>query len=170
MPKTKLQKQETINDLKDNLTKAKSVVFADIQGLKAKDLVSLRRKIKETKGSLKVAKKTLIDLALKQSQNETANAKDMTGEIAIVFSFEDEIKPLKASFDFSKEYGLKLVAGIFNGLFMNQEEVMALAQLPSKQELLAKLLGSISNPLSGFANVLQGNLKGLVYLLSNIKK
>ncbi len=167
MPKTKIQKQETIKELKQSLEKAKSVVFANIQGLKAKDLVILRRNIKQAKGVFKVAKKTLIDLAFGKDKTQV---KDMQGEIAVAFSNEDEISPLKAIYNFAKENeSLKILAGIFNNAFSDKDQVLALAQLPSKQELLAKLVGSLSAPMTGFNNVLQGNIKGLIYLLNKIK-
>ncbi|MDP2930337.1 MAG: 50S ribosomal protein L10 [bacterium] len=170
MPKTKAQKQETIKELKENLAKTKSIVFVDIQGIKAKDLVSLRRQVKNANGVLKVAKKTLINLALKDETKIELDAQQMTGEVAVLFAADDAIKPLKALYDFSKEHGLKIIAGIFDGLLMQKENVLELAQLPSKEELLGKLVGSLASPMSGFANVLQGNIKGLIYILTKINK
>lgn len=168
MPKTKAQKQETVSELKQALAKAKSVVFINIQGIKAKDLVALRRKIKEGKGVFQVAKKTLINLAFGEKE---AKVKELEGEIAVAFSTEDELSSLKSLYNFSKENeNLKLVAGIFGGSLAGKEEILTLAQLPTKQELLARLVESIASPMSGMLNVLQGNIKGLVYLLSNIKK
>lgn len=173
MPKTKEQKTKTIQDLNENLKKAKSIVFIDIQGLKVKQIVSLRKKAKEAMGNLKVAKKTLIDLALKSKKEiaDKVNAKSMSGEIAVLFGFDDPIRPLKSFYDFSKENeNLKFISGIIDNKLLNKEEVIATAQLPSKQELLAKLLYCFNGPISGLANVLQGNIKGLVYILANIKK
>ncbi len=168
MPKTKAQKQETVSELKQSLAKAKSVVFVNIQGLKAKDLVVLRRKIKEVKGIFQVAKKTLINLAFGEKETKI---KELEGEIAVAFATDDELSSLKSLYNFSKENeNLKLVAGIFGGSLAGKEEILTLAQLPTKQELLARLVGSIASPMSGIVNVLQGNLKGLVYLLSSIKK
>ena len=68
-----------------------------------------------------------------------------------------------------KNENLKILGGFLENEFRSREEVVVLAKIPSKQELLAKVIGSIKAPISGFANVLQGNIKGLVYLLSNIK-
>ncbi|MDP3093384.1 MAG: 50S ribosomal protein L10 [bacterium] len=173
MPKTKAQKQKTIEDLNDNFKKAKSIVFVDIQGLKANDLVILRRKLKETKGLLKVAKKTLINLVLKNGGDRVSavSARKMKGEVAVLFSLEDPIQPLKALYDFSKgNQNLKFISGILDNFLLGKDEVLAIAQLPSKEELLAKLVGAIAGPISGLINVLQGNVKGLVYVLSSIKK
>lgn len=169
MPKSRVQKQETITELKENLAKAKSIVFVDIQGLKVKEIVSLRKKAKEAMGNLKVAKKTLINLALKSKKG--VDVKAMSGEIAVLFGFEDPIKPLKSFYDFSKSNeNLKFVSGIIENNLLSKEEVVAMAQLPSKQELLANLVGILARPMSGLLNIFQGNIKGLVYILSSIKK
>ena len=117
----------------------------------------------------KVAKKTLINLALKSKKR--VDVKAMSGEIAVLFGFEDPIKPLKSFYDFSKSNeNLKFVSGIIENNLLSKEEVVAMAQLPSKQELLARLLGGLNSPVSGLVNILQGNIKGLVYILSSIKK
>lgn len=173
MPKTKEQKTKVIQELNESLTKAKSIVFVDIQGLKVKEIVSLRKKAKEAMGNLKVAKKTLINLALKGKKEITdkIDIKAMSGEIAVLFGFEDPIKPLKSFYDFSRNNdNLKFVSGIIENSLLSKEEIVAMAQLPSKQELLARLLRGLNSPVSGFVNVLQGNIKGLVYILSSIKK
>ncbi len=172
MPKSRVQKQETITELKENLAKAKSIVFVDIQGLKVKEIVSLRKKAKEAMGNLKVAKKTLINLALKSKKEITdkINVKAMSGEIAVLFGFEDPIKPLKSFYDFSKSNeNLKFVSGILENSLLSKEEVVAMAQLPSKPELLARLLGGLNSPVSGLVNVLQGNIKGLITVLAKAK-
>jgi len=172
MPKSKAQKQETIKELNDNLDKAKSIVFVDIQGLKVNDLVVLRKKVKEAKGVFKVAKKSLIDIVLKSKKEigDNVRAKEMTGEIAMLFSLEDPIQPLKSLYNFSKEHeSLKFVAGVFDNLLLQKEEVLAIAQLPSKEELLSKLVSGIANPIYGFVNVLQGNIKGLITVLAKAK-
>lgn len=158
--------------MKENLEKAKSIVFADIQGLKAKDLVALRRQVKKAQANLKVAKKTLIDLALKETsrtKGKSLKAKEMSGEVAVLFALEDPIKALKSLYEFSKTHeNLKFIVGVFDGLLVEKDGLLSLAQLPSKEELLAKLVGSLNSPVSGLLNVFQGNIKGLVFVLSSI--
>ncbi|OHA61874.1 MAG: 50S ribosomal protein L10 [Candidatus Wildermuthbacteria bacterium GWA2_46_15] len=169
MPKSKLQKQKTVEELKENLKKAKSVVFTDIQGIKAKDLVALRRKVKEAQGNLKVAKKTLIDLALEGTE-KSPQAKEMNGEVAVLFAFEDPIRTLKSLYEFSRTHeSLKFISGIFDGLLVGKDELLALAQLPPKEELLAKLVRSLASPMSGLINTFQGNIKGLITVLAKAK-
>jgi large subunit ribosomal protein L10 len=167
--KSRAQKQETVNELKDNLARAKAVVFADVQGLKAKELVALRRKIKRVGGILKIAKKTLIDLALKNSGDPVSavSAKKMKGEVAVLFATQDQLLPLKTLYSFSKENEkLGLLSGVFGNLLLNREQLLELAQLPSREELLSKLIGSLTNPLFGLLTVFQGNIKGLITVLA----
>jgi large subunit ribosomal protein L10 len=170
MPKTKEQKRKIVEDLKEKIAKQKAMVFIDFTGLKVEDMFDLRKSLKKLNGQLKVAKKTLIKLALKDSGLK-AELDELKGEIGMVFSYEDEISPVKAVYQFSrKKPNLKILGGFFENEFKLDKDMMSLAQLPSKQELFARLTGSMSAPVYNFVRVLEGNLKGLIYALSAIKK
>ena len=167
MALTKEQKQNIIEDLKEKVDRQKSMVFVDLKGLKVKDLTDLRKKIKEVGGQLKVAKKTMINLVLEKTGFKLE--KGLEGEIALVFAFKDSFSPLKKAYQFSQtNENLKILSGFFDGKFIEQEEIITLAQLPTREELLARLARSVSSPISGLVNVLQGNLKGLVYVLQQL--
>lgn len=172
MPFTKQQKQKIVEELKEKIDKQKVVVFFDFTGLKVKNLSNLRKKLKKENSELKVAKKTLMAIAFKGLNESVAkNIKKLTGEIALVFGYQDVILPAKTLWQFSRDFpNLKILGGFVENDFKEAEEIIALAQLPSREELLAKLVGSIASPMSGFMNVLQGNIKGLIYALSAIKK
>ena len=91
-------------------------------------------------------------------------------EIALVLGYKDEVSPAKLVWQTSKtNQNLKIIGGFMNNKLMTAEEVATLAQLPSREELLAKMVGSMASPMSGFLTVLQGNIKGLVRVLSQIK-
>ena len=170
MALTREQKQKIIEDLKEKIAKQKAMILVDFTGLKVKDLSNLRKKLKAADNELKIAKKTLLLLALKEKKLEMA-AEELKGEIAIVFGYKDELSPAKIVYQFSQENpNLKILGGFLENKFREAEEIIALAQLPSREELLAKLVGSISAPISNFVNVLQGNIKGLIYALTAIKK
>ncbi len=170
MPLTKIQKENIVQKIKEGLDKQKSMVFVSIEGLKASDLFELRTKLKEVGCLLMVAKKTLMGIAFKNANIDIDKDK-LIGEVALVFGFEDEVLPAKTTYEFSKKNGsLKIVGGFLEDKFREVSEIITLAQIPSRKELLAKVVGSISAPVSGFANVLQGNLRNLVYVLSEIKK
>lgn len=175
MALTKEQKRKIIEALKEKIAKQKAMVFVDFTGLKVKDLSNLRKKLKGlTKGGasnneIKVAKKTLLNLALKKTLFEV-ELKKLQGEIAVVFGYKDELLPAKIVYQFSQENpNLKILGGFFENKFREAEEIIKLAQLPTKGELLERLLGSISAPISNLINVLQGNLRNLIYIISQIK-
>jgi len=169
MPKTKAQKKQIVEKLGESLTKQKSVVLFDYKGLKVGDMNALRKDIKKNDGKLEATKKTLVNLVAKKGGFDFGET--LSGHVAMAFSFKDVIAPIKAVYTLSKtNENVKILAGIFEGKIISKEDVIALAQLPSREELLAKLVGSVSSPMSGLLNVFQGNVKGLVYVLSNIKK
>ena len=163
MALTKAQKQKIIADLKDKIAKQKAMVLIGITGLKVKDISDLRKKLKTEEGNLKVVKKTLIEKAFKENNIEFE-------EIALVLGFKDEILPAKTVYQFGlANEKLKILGGFLEGKFKEAEEIIALAQLPTKEGLLAKLVGSIASPISGLINVLQGNIKGLITVLAKAK-
>lgn len=170
MAKTKEQKKKTLEDLKEKIKRQKTIIFIDFAGLKVRDMTDLRKRLKRVDGQLKVAKKTLISLALKDSGLK-AEMNKLKGEIGMVFSYKDEIAPAKAIYQFGQEnVNLKILGGFFENEFKSAEDFISFAQLPSRQELLARLTGSILAPVSNFVRILEGNLKGLVCVLSAIKK
>ncbi len=169
MPLTKKQKEKIVEELKEKIDRQKAMVFVAIEGLKAADLFDLRKKLQETDCQLQVAKKTLTNVVFKEKKLEF-DVERLEGQFALIFGFGDEISPAKTTYQFSKgNENLKILGGFFEGEFKNAEEIIALAKIPSKQELLAKVVGSISSPISGFINVLQGNIRNLVYIISQIK-
>jgi large subunit ribosomal protein L10 len=125
--------------------------------------------MKAVGNELKVAKKTLLGMTFKKAGLEI-ELKKIKGEISVIFGLKDEFSPAKLAYQFSQEnQNLKILGGYFEKKVRTAEEITALAQLPSKEELLAKLLGSIKAPVSGFVSVLNGNLRNLVYILSKAK-
>ena len=170
MALAKIQKQKIISDLKEKVDRQKAMVFADFQGLKVKDLTKLRKEMKKNDGEFKVVKKTLMAKVFQEKKIDF-DVKKLTGEIALGFGYRDEILPFKTLYKFSQVHeNLKILGGLVGGKLIEKEKAIELGQLPSREELLARLVGSISAPLSGMVNVLQGNIKGLVYVLSAIKK
>jgi len=168
---TKTQKQKIIEDLKEKIAKAKAIILVGISGLKVKDISELRKKIKTIDGNLRVVKKTLANLAFKEKKLESVFEKGkFKEEVALIFGFKDEISPAKIAYQFTlTNEKLKILGGFIENKLKEADEIINLGQLPTKEELFAKLVGTISNPISGLVNVLQGNLKNLVYVLSQIK-
>lgn len=169
MPLTKNQKTKVLEELKDKIVKQKAVVFADFTGIKAKDITDLRKQLRSEGAELKVAKKTLAKIAFAE-QGIEVNTKQLQGEVAVIFGYADEILPAKSANKFaSKEPNFKILGGLLDNKYREAADIIALAKLPSRQELLANMVGSIAAPMSGFMSVLQGNTRGLVRVLSQIK-
>lgn len=172
MALTKEQKQKSLKSLKDAISKQKSVVFADFSKVNSKDLFDLRKKLKETGCALKIGKKTLIRIAFGQSKISYWNKikENVPGQLALVFGIEDEVAPARIANQFSKtRENFKILGGIFENRFIEKDKVLALANLPSKNELLAKMVGLLTSPISGFENVLIGNTRSLISILSKIR-
>lgn len=171
MPKTKIQKRTDLASLEAKIKEAKSVVFAAYNALGVKETEELRNQLRNEQGEMIIAKKTLLNLALKAAEIEGANAKGFEGQVAVLFSNGDEVAAAKLLREFKKTNKDKVdfAGGILEGKFISKANVTALAELPSKQQLLAQLVGTINAPVSGFVNVLAGNLRGLVNVMNAIK-
>ena len=180
MPKTRLQKENTVTKLTDEFGRAKSVVFADYKGLKMTQLSILRDKLRDQGATLSVTKNSLVSLALKQSDYSLpTTAEDgrpktdsiLEGPTATLLAFEDEITPLKSLVQGLKEAGSgKVKGGFVNGDYYDSFSIIRLSNLPTKLELQAKVVGSLSSPLYGIVGVLQANIRNLVYVVSAIQK
>jgi len=170
MAKTKQQKEEIIKILTEDLKKAKSLVFVNFDGLKVKEVEELRKKCRAENIGYLVAKKTLMKKAFKDAGLEGVDPKSFEKEVATVFGYDDEVAPARIIQNFSKGHeALQAIGGILEGKFVAKDKIIELAKLPSRDELLAKVVGSIQAPVTGFVNVLSGNLRNLVYVLNAIK-
>ncbi|MDD5568999.1 MAG: 50S ribosomal protein L10 [Candidatus Pacebacteria bacterium] len=168
MPLTKEKKQSIVSDLETKIARQKAMVFMDFTGVKVKDLAELRNQLKEQGSELKVAKKTLLKIALK-NKNIELDPKDIPGEIALALGYEDEVAPSKAIYQFVKiNKKAKILGGYLMRKFYGAEQIINLAQLPGREQLLGNLVGTINAPISGFVSALHGNLRNLVYALSAI--
>jgi large subunit ribosomal protein L10 len=171
MAKTKAQKQEALDGLKQKITDMKAAVFVNFSGIPVKEIDALRSNCRDENIEYTVAKKTLLKKALSESGLEGVDGQDFDGEIATIMGFSDEITSARLISEFAKKHeSMKVVGGVLEGSFIDSSKVDALAKLPSKDELLAKAVGSIAAPLSSMVNVLQGNLRNFVYALNAIKE
>jgi large subunit ribosomal protein L10 len=172
MPKTRAQKQVILTGLEEKVKSAKSVVFAKFAKLGVKENEDLRHRLKAEGGEYYVAKKTLFSIAFKNNKQEV-DFKNMDGQVAAIFGYQDEVAPAKIIDTFRKEAEepkIFFLGGVLENKFISKEMVDNLAKLPSKKELYAKMVGSMNAPISGFVNVLAGNLRGLVTCLKAISE
>jgi large subunit ribosomal protein L10 len=171
MPKTKQQKQTISRDIKERLGKAKSVIFTSFNALTVKDNETLRNELVKEQSEYYAAKKTLLDRVLKEAKIEV-QARDLEGQVAVTFGYADEVAPAKVLAKFIKESDgkLKFLGGILKNKFVDAQQITNLATLPSREELYAKMVGSINAPVSGLVNVMAANLRSLVQVLVAIKE
>jgi len=171
MAKTKQQKQDEVKQLTDNFQEARSVVFTSFEALNMAESQDLRKKLRDEKVAFQVSKKTLLKKALNDAKIDGVELNDFTGNVAVAFGKEDEVAPAKVLNNFAKDHEqLQIKSGMLEGQIITQEKVKQLAGLPSRMELIAKTVATIGAPLSGFVNVLSGNLRGLVNVLNSIKE
>ncbi len=170
MPKTRVQKEAKVQDLVAELQSMKSMVFANYEKLPVQDIEALRKLCKAEGVSYTVAKKTLLKQAFAQAGLQI-DPKLIDGNFATLIALQDEVAPAKIAVKFAKDHeALTVKGGVLEGALVDAKAILALSKLPGKQELLAKLVGSINAPVSGFVNVLAGNLRGLVTVLTRIQE
>ena len=144
-------KEAKVVEIKEKLEKAQAIILADYQGLTVEEDTQLRKNLREAGVEYKVYKNTLVKIAAKELNIEGIDAY-LEGPVAIAFGYEDVTAPARILYDFSKDHKkLELKAGVVEGQFYDKASIEQLASIPSKEVLIAKLLGSFKAPLSNFA-------------------
>lgn len=164
------KKAQSITSLEQKIKDAKSIIFADYRGLTVNQISDLRNKIKNVGGELLVAKNTLLYRALNRTGLAT-KLEDLAGPTATVFSFDDEIEPVKILAENAKTLGFpSFKFGFLAGNIIDAPGVERLAKIPAKNALQAQIVGSLSSPLWGIVSVIQSNLRNLVSVLDQASK
>lgn len=164
------QKQEVISEIKEAIQNSKSVTIVEYRGLNVSDITELRNQYRNAGASYKVFKNTMVNLALQELGYE--GYEDLLkGPNGFVFSNEDMVQGPKVTADFSKEHkALVIKGGLLEGKVISDEEVKALAKLPTKEVLVAMALGGLNAPIQGFASALNGIITKVVYALNAVKE
>jgi len=191
MPKTKAQKVEIVDKMAEKIKKAKVLVFTSFnqrgkKGLNFSEMEKLKKDLKKADAEYVVLKKTLLNLALKKfSLADEVKAEELNGSVAVLLVYQDLVEPVKVLHKLSKSNeALLLYFGLIKedpeGVvsrpygasknIISRDILIELATLPSKEILIGRVVGVIKYPLSGLVNALQGNIRGLVGALSQIKK
>lgn len=154
MNKNRQMKQAKVEEIKEKLQKSQSVILASYQGLTVEEDTQLRKSLREAGVEYKVYKNTLVILAAKELGIEGLE-EHLQGPISIAIGYDDVTAPARILNDFAKTHKkLELKAGLVQGEIYDADKVKQLANIPSKDVLIAKLLGSIKSPLSKFAYLL----------------
>ena len=162
------QNQDTVVKIKEDLQGIGALWVVDYRGLSVKEIQGLRNIIRESDACIKVYKNTLMRLALADLELPVLD-EALEGPSAFVFTGEDPVASAKALKDFAKKNkALSIKGGMMDGAYLSAEQVEAVASLPSREELIAKLLGTISNPMTKVVRVLNGPAEKLVRALGQI--
>ena len=148
-------KQPIIDEIAENIKDAKSVVLVDYRGLTVEEDTNLRKQLREANVIYKVYKNTMMNFAFKGTDCEQLCGQ-LAGPSAIAISKDDATAPARVLAKFAKKAkALELKSGIVEGVFYDTEGIMQIAKVPSREELLSKLLGSIQSPVANFARVIR---------------
>lgn len=168
------QNIKAVAELVEKLDKVQAVFIADYAGLTVKEQVELRDKVRAAGGSVTVAKNSLLKIAMTGKGYDLSTLEsELTGPNLTLLAEADAVAPLKAMVEYAKgnEKNLpKVKAGILGKDVLSMEKVMQLAALPSKAELIAKLLGTLSNPARNLVGILVAPMRSLVYAVSAVSK
>ncbi len=168
MPTAK--KEATIEELREKIASAKNLFFTNFAGLTVEQITKLRNELRKDGSTYGVVKNTLFKRA---AGEELASQLDaiLAGPTGVVFAGDDPVAPAKAIKTFSDSTKpVDVKAAYIDGKLVGAAQVQALAALPPKIELLARLVGSLKSPLTGLVMVLSGNQSGLVRVLNAIRE
>lgn len=168
---TREAKEQAVATLTDEFSRLKLAVLTDYRGLTVTEIQELRNKLREEGITYRVSKNTLVKIAA--SNNEQLKDADLSvfkGPMALAIGFDDEVAPARAVFQYAKSHdALEIVGGITeDGQVLTPAEIKALASLPTREQLLAQVVGTIAAPLTSFVGVLQGNVRSIVQVLAAI--
>jgi large subunit ribosomal protein L10 len=167
---TKAFKQEKADSIKQKMDKAKVAIITEYKGMTVEEIQYLRRELQKIGGDYMVTKNTLAKLAVKGTEYEILTD-TFKGPIAVAFGFEDPAAPAKvlAKFIKEKKKGVIVAAGL-DGQLLDAEQTKALANLPSKEELYAKMLGCVNSPATGIAGAVNAVMSSLVRAIDAVAK
>lgn len=163
------EKVSKVDEIKEKFSKSKVVILTEYAGLSVSQITKLRKELRKANAEYRVFKNTLTNLGLKGAENKEFNAM-LTGPNAFLFGFDDPVAPVKILSDFIKENEkLTIKGGLLDSKFLDNPTIKALAKLPPREVLLAKVVGGIQAPIYGIVNVLQGTIRKLVYALAAVR-
>lgn len=166
---TRGKKEEILANLIEQLKNSKSVIFADFRGVGVKEMDKLRSELRENGAKYMVAKRTLLKLAAKEAGIGEIPDEFVEGPVGAAFSYEDQVTGAKVLYKLGKEFDkLPLRGGIMDGEIFGADKANQLAQIPSREELLAKLVGSLKSPISGFHGTLYSVMRTFVGTLQAV--
>ncbi len=170
MNKQRRVKEQTVQEITEKLQNSMTAVITDYRGLNVAQATKLRNELREVNVEYKVLKNTLTKIAAQNIGLAELNPY-LEGPTAIAFSTDDPVAPAKVLARFSKDNkALEIKGGVLEGKVVSLDQIKALADLPSRDELLAQVLRGMQSPLVGMANVLSGPLRNMANVLDAVRK
>ena len=153
-------KSEVVSEIVEKLQKSSAAVVVDYKGLTVEEVTELRKKMREAGVDYKVYKNTLVRRAAKEVGIEQFNDELLVGTNAIAFGYDDPVAPARILKGFMDSHPkMKLKMGIVEGAFYDESKIVEMANIPSREVLIAKLLGSLKAPVSNFAYLIDAIAK-----------
>ena len=164
------EKASVVQELTDKFANAKIAIVSDYRGLTVSEFQELRIALRKCDSVVKVAKNTLLSRATKGSQFEPMN-EHFKGTTALTLSYDDPVGPTKVLVDFAKGHDeLKIRGAVLDGQTLTVDDLVALSKLPSKEVLIATLLGTMQAVPAGFVRLLNAIPQKFVYVLQAVKE
>lgn len=170
MAKTHTEKSELLNKYKDILEKKSGYLLVNSDKVNTSAVTKLKIKLKDANANYTVVQNSIFKIAL-QETNQPLEAQEINGPTAVIYFDDDPTAPAKLVKEMQKETELlDAKFGVYEGEFLSEERVMQLAEIPSKEVLLSRLVGTMNAPLTGFMNAITGNVRGLTMVLKGISE
>jgi large subunit ribosomal protein L10 len=158
-------KKDAVAEVQKKVQGAKSVILADFCGLTVEEMTELRRRLRREEVEFRVIKNRLIKRALAEAGGENLD-EHLIGPTALAFGYSDPVIAAKVLYDYRKENAkLGIKAGLLEGKKVSVEEIEALAQVPPREELFGRLLGSVQRPAQSLVYGIKATVSQLVYAL-----
>ncbi|MBI4534289.1 MAG: 50S ribosomal protein L10 [Candidatus Melainabacteria bacterium] len=167
---TKARKQEIISELQDFFGDGAVAIVADLSGLTVAELTQFRRKLDKSNAKCRVAKNTLIKIAVSGGNFEPI--KELSkGPTAIIMGYEDPVAPAKTTVEFFKSIKKGTIrGGVLEGRSISTDEVKGLAELPSREQLLASIMGGLDSGARGIAGILEAMIRDIAVMAEEVAK
>ena len=166
---TKAFKQDKVSLIKEKIDKAQVAIVTEYKGYSVEEITNLRRALQKEDGDYMVTKNTLAKLAVKDTPYEVLT-ETFKGPISIAFGFGDQVAPAKALSKFIKDTKKgEIIAAAMDGKLLSASEAKALATIPSKEEIYAKMLGCINSPATGIAGSVSAVMASLTRAVAAVR-
>ncbi len=163
-------KKQIVQDIKGKMEKSQGMIFYDYRGLTVAEVTDLRNKFREMGVEYHVIKNSMMKRAA-EMLNISGLDEHLSGPTAVAFGYNDPVAPAKVLVEFVRKLKkTEIKAGVLNGKVIGIAGINSLAELPSREQLLAQLAGTLNAPITGFARSLSGIISKLGYALNAVKE